>query len=1361
MFLAWQQPVVVLGFFCDDARVLMYNSSFAGALIGSIIPVNTAVWATGPNARVVAESCAFLYCNVGALVENQANATFIGGSFVSSHDGVRVAGGSTCIVNGSTFYSNSRTSLTVQGLGTNLQSTGCNIYGKDLNGLSLGTGLLVTSSAHVNLAVASLSNLVQGIVVGQQEDDSNTQLLAVGVTIDECSASDIIQNGSAKLTFVNGSFDRGLIQISDPQNCIFNTTDASTHQATIIGKHDDVNQDLILVDTGAAELPGITYRSNFMNCKGIVYQNSNPAFSTLLGVQGKTSDATLSAVTASNAQAAKLMLFSNSGAFGGTNLLRGWLLNKNGGHAELAGKFYNNDLDGKPAVDLYTSFQFDGFNNVLQFPAVTTTNLPTNTVLQLQWAGDTNLYRAQAGLLQTDNNFAIQGLTNSNCALYVDAHKQITASSVSANDLAQLAGITGGPIQQQLNNKLSASGGTLSGALTIPNGSLVSPSLNFSGFSDTGLAMLGNVLSVMTSGSSRLTVDAHGIVGINGSTVSNVLTVSGGASITGDLVVSHSLTTGFLTVQHSPVLPTDGANKAYVDSVAQGLQVATPCTALADSTIYSLSGTTTLDGVPLVAGKRVLLIGQNNAVENGIWEVHAGAWTRPTDFFTGTSAQAVYAFIQSGTTYHDTAYFCTTRNPQAVIDTDPLTFVQFSNIHEVNGQNLGIGSPVFAQKLGQCLQFKSVIAGQNISVLSTENEITLDLPSALNIAGNITAGNAVKGGSITDGIGFLSGGNLNVNTILSTSTITSSDGSAVYPSFNFASSPQTGISAPLPDTLVFSTAGVNNLQIDSAGTLKIPAFTSAGVIHNDASGNLSSWLITDADIAANAAIVDSKLATLSTAGKVANSATTATNANNPNSIVLRDSSGNFSAGTVTALLHAPTGSVAAPSITFGSSTNAGLSSPAVGQLSLSAGGAELLQLQAGGNIFVPSFVSLNGVVKSTLGVLSSAPIYDADIALGAGIQDSKLATIQSPNKVANSATSATAYTSPNTLVVRDASGDFGAHRATFSAASNQLFLGSGVTVNALTPVASRIYTIPDTGTAQANFVMTEGQQTIHGALTCNELTTNNVAVGSQTGVVTASSGLYTASQGTAGQRLATFGATPRVGWYRALEPSLESLIFDDFTGPLFDTQWYTGGSINSVTAPSASASGKEIGVIQLGTAGAPDGSTVINKQLNGTVLGNGTCYVEWRVAVPTLSTSNQQFTFRCGLGDATVGNGVPQAYPTTGIWFEHSGTDVSPVWKITCASGGISTTHVTNQVIAQGVYYRLGFLVDANAGSVSYYINDVLVGVSSGTNPITTNIPTAAEPLGLFAHIIKSSGTTARTANLDYALYQYVYTAGR
>jgi trimeric autotransporter adhesin len=65
-----------------------------------------------------------------------------------------------------------------------------------------------------------------------------------------------------------------------------------------------------------------------------------------------------------------------------------------------------------------------------------------------------------------------------------------------------------------------------------------------------------------------------------------------------------------------------------------------------------------------------------------------------------------------------------------------------------------------------------------------------------------------------------------------------------------------------------------------------------------ASANIVDSTIVNTDINASAAIVDTKLATISTAGKVSNSATTATSANTANAIVTRDASGNFDATSI-------------------------------------------------------------------------------------------------------------------------------------------------------------------------------------------------------------------------------------------------------------------------------------------------------------------------------------------------------------------------------------------------------------------------------------------------------------------------------
>jgi len=103
--------------------------------------------------------------------------------------------------------------------------------------------------------------------------------------------------------------------------------------------------------------------------------------------------------------------------------------------------------------------------------------------------------------------------------------------------------------------------------------------------------------------------------------------------------------------------------------------------------------------------------------------------------------------------------------------------------------------------------------------------------------------------------------------------------------------------------------------------------------------------IANANIAAAAAIADTKLGTISTASKVQNSATTATASNAGSTIVSRDASGNFGAGTITANVtgnltgtastavslftardFSITGDVTATAISFDGNTNVALNS---------------------------------------------------------------------------------------------------------------------------------------------------------------------------------------------------------------------------------------------------------------------------------------------------------------------------------------------------------------------------------------------------------------------------------------------------
>lgn len=87
-----------------------------------------------------------------------------------------------------------------------------------------------------------------------------------------------------------------------------------------------------------------------------------------------------------------------------------------------------------------------------------------------------------------------------------------------------------------------------------------------------------------------------------------------------------------------------------------------------------------------------------------------------------------------------------------------------------------------------------------------------------------------------------------------------------------------------------STNAVTTAKIDAS------AVTSAKIASGAVtSANIADNTIVNADINSAAGITDTKLATISTGGKVSNSATTATSANTGSAIVARDASGDFNA----------------------------------------------------------------------------------------------------------------------------------------------------------------------------------------------------------------------------------------------------------------------------------------------------------------------------------------------------------------------------------------------------------------------------------------------------------------------------------
>jgi hypothetical protein len=127
-----------------------------------------------------------------------------------------------------------------------------------------------------------------------------------------------------------------------------------------------------------------------------------------------------------------------------------------------------------------------------------------------------------------------------------------------------------------------------------------------------------------------------------------------------------------ITSLATPTADSDGANKSYVDSVAQGLS-AKDSVRLASSNNESV-----VDGVALATGDRVLLKNQTSQSENGVYTVNAsGAPTRALDFDASSEVEGgAFIFVEEGDQAH-TGWVLTT-DGTITIGSTSMAFTQFS-----------------------------------------------------------------------------------------------------------------------------------------------------------------------------------------------------------------------------------------------------------------------------------------------------------------------------------------------------------------------------------------------------------------------------------------------------------------------------------------------------------------------------------------------------------------------------------------------------------------------------------------------------------------------------------------------------------
>jgi len=133
-------------------------------------------------------------------------------------------------------------------------------------------------------------------------------------------------------------------------------------------------------------------------------------------------------------------------------------------------------------------------------------------------------------------------------------------------------------------------------------------------------------------------------------------------------------------VAAAPTADADVANKAYVDSVAQGLDIKASC-------LYTTTNNITLTGLStqaggdwpsaLTAGDRILVKNQTSQAQNGIYAASASGWTRTADMNNWSEVPGAFTFIEAGTSLLNTGWV-TTAASTGTIGVTAMPWTQFS-----------------------------------------------------------------------------------------------------------------------------------------------------------------------------------------------------------------------------------------------------------------------------------------------------------------------------------------------------------------------------------------------------------------------------------------------------------------------------------------------------------------------------------------------------------------------------------------------------------------------------------------------------------------------------------------------------------
>jgi len=348
-------------------------------------------------------------------------------------------------------------------------------------------------------------------------------------------------------------------------------------------------------------------------------------------------------------------------------------------------------------------------------------------------------------------------------------------------------------------------------------------------------------------GSSAVTIANTGVLSIAGTTNQVVASASTGAvtlSLPQSIATTSSPTFSMITISGTTTNATDVATKAYVDSIKSGFNLHTAAEAASTTDLTTLGTWGTVTYANGTSGVGATLTPANNG-------------TFVLDNYTPDQYDRV--LIKNQTTATQNGIYIVTATGSG---SSKWTLTRASDYDNSVAGEIQPGDLVYIAVNPS--EYTITPVNNNTSWVMN-NQGTGTNQSIVIGTDSITFAQFSGPGTVTGGTGItVSGNTVSITAINPTSTT---------------------------DT---STKGiVSGLTVNTQGQVTAQTTTTLGTEFTNASGTIN---------IASAGISDSKLATITTSGKVANSATTATSANTASAIVARDSSGNFVAGTITAAL---------------------------------------------------------------------------------------------------------------------------------------------------------------------------------------------------------------------------------------------------------------------------------------------------------------------------------------------------------------------------------------------------------------------------------------------------------------------------